>query len=668
MSTHLRISTALGGATVAMALTLVGCGESTNIQPKSAGTVSTCSSLLGVTCVAGRLVDDAAFNVDYECSSPSGVVRSVTAEDGSFSCPNGSEVTFSLTNPDDPEQEITLGSVKVLSPAKVYGDADTFALYFYVTPRSLAGDSIGSGISTRALNIARLLQTLSTDPIDADLSDNLPSRRVIISDDMKRKITATTKVPADAFSLAVSSDPASPAEGTFDHAIKPFLVALADPAREMLRSDVSVSPALYKGLYSTTAGLYTVPGSILFFDTDFDPLAFVTSADIGAMLGFNLSSGESFIGSLYALVDRRGRMIGNGLYSYGTPTSGQTWSLWSDPQPMDLTASGTTRSGFVSWPIDGDLTKTQFALGGAGDSGTFVRISNGVMRREAIAGSAKVYENLFEETGSVDLLGRWTLGTAGNASAYISDGAYTLERTVPVAPWVDPNLWRDSEVGNFPIPVTVSIYNSDYTNAACSSTPGCKMAEMRMLILEDGNIVSDRYQTCGANLDRATLIVNGDNSRREVPLGTVASVTDATQDDTGAVIKTMSLLAMVPKDVSLDDLTNPLLNVQPGFAAYLPYLQFGANFGGNSLLRFDGAVDRFQMYGVCTKRQADLGLCQAGVLDAKIGKLQPGMATWINNLTFAQAIKANKTGSPSFATLKVNSSGLLRATRSTCPP
>lgn len=661
MSTHLRISTVLGGASIAMAMVLSGCGESTNIQPKTAGTVSACSSLLGVTCVTGRFIDDAAFNVDYECDSPSGTVRSVTAEDGSFACPNGSEVTFSLTNPDDSEQSIILGSVKVLSPAKVYGDSPTFPLYFYVTPRTLAGDAVGSGISTRAINITRLLQTLSTDPIDADLSDNLPSRRVIISDDAKRKITAATKVTEDAFSLAIAADPAVPADGTFDYAIRPFLVALADPARDVLIAAAPASASLYKGLYSTSAGFYLVPGSILFFDADFDPTALTTSADIGAMVGYNLGSGETFIGSLYSLVDRRGRIISNGFYSYGTPPSGETWALWSDPQPMDLSSSGTTRDGFAAWPVDGDLTKMQFALRGA-DAGAFVRLSRGVMRREAVAGSAKVYENLFEETGSADLFGRWTLGTSGSAASFITDGAYTFERTVPVASWVNPDLWQDSEVGNFPVPVTVSIYNSDYDNAACNTTPGCKMAELRMLILEDGNIISDRYQTCGANVDRATLVVNGDTSRVEVPLGTVASITDATQDETDSVIKTMSLLAMIPNDASLNDFTNPLLNIQPGFASYLPYLQFGANFGDNSLLRIDGAVNRFQMYGVCTAQQALRGLCTAA------GELQPGMATWINNYTFAQAIKANKTGSAAFASLKVNSSGLLRATRSTCPP
>lgn len=666
MSTHLRISTVLGGTSLIVAMLLAGCGESTNIQPKSVGTVTACSSLLGVTCVTGRFIDDAAFNVDYECASPSGIVRSVTAEDGSFSCPNGSDATFFLANPDDADQQITLGSVKVLAPARIYGDAPPFPIYFYVTPRSLAGDAVGNSVSTRALNITRLLQTLSTDTTSA----NLPSRRIVISDDIKRRITALTQVDEEVFSLAIASDPAAPVDGTFDYAIAPFLSALGPLAPDVLISGGEASAALYKGLYSTTAGFYLVPGSLLSFDNSFDPTGFVTSADVGAMVGYNLGSGDTFIGSIYALVDRRGRVIANGLYSYGTPPAGQSWALWSDPQPMDLTSSGLTRGGLVAFPVDGDLTKMQFALRGPDDASSVLRLSRGVMRREAVAGSAKVYENLFQETGTDELYGRWSLGTAGSATSQISNGAYTLERTISVATWMNPDLWRDSEVGGFPIPVTVSIYNSDYGNAACStasSSPGCKMAELRMLILEDGNIISDRYQTCGAGVNPETLVVNNDPSRREVPLGTVSSITDSTTDRTGAVMKTMSLLAIIPNDPSLNDPLNPLLDVEPGFASYLPYLQLGANFGDISLLRVDGAVNRYEMYGRCTSFLAVLGLCTVAT-DADIDSLQPGIAPWVNNYTFAQAIKANKSGSPSFNTLKANSAGLLRSTRSTCPP
>ena len=89
----------IGALLVLATLFINGCGESTNIQGNNNGVVTSCSSLLGVSCVTGRLIDDAAYNINYECdSSAGGKVKSVTASDGSFSCPNGSKVTFSLDN------------------------------------------------------------------------------------------------------------------------------------------------------------------------------------------------------------------------------------------------------------------------------------------------------------------------------------------------------------------------------------------------------------------------------------------------------------------------------------------------------------------------------------------------------------------------------------------
>ena len=655
MSDYLRNRT-FGSAVALLATTLLsGCGESTNIKPENAGTVSACSSLLGAACVTGRLIDDAAFNVNYECASSSGTVRSVTAADGGFSCPNGSDVTFALVNPDNPDFRITLGTVKVTAPARVYGESSTIPIYFYVTPRTLAGEVVGAPLSARSINITRLLQTLSTDTLDAGLTEHLPTRRVVISDDDKRKINATNMLDALDFAASISGDPSNPSPASFDEAAEPFLTSLTDPSKHQLISGTAATDALYKGIYSTVAGVYLVPGGSVLSLGSFNPNNAETDADTGSMVGYDLSSGDTFIGSLYALVDRRGRLIGHGVYSLGTSSDPEeNWAVWSDPQPMDLTSSGVTRGGFMAWPIDGDLTDMVASLRGTADSGKLLRITKGVMRREAVAGSEFVYSNLFQETGNSSLYGRWALGTASNASAYITDGAYTFERTVSVATWMNPALWQDSVV-TFPLPVTVSIYNSDYNNPACNAATGCKIADLRMVILKDGNIISDRYQTCGANVDPETLVVNGDNSKVELPLGTVANILDTLRDNNDIPLQTMTLLAMLPNDVRLND----SMTVETGFEEYIPYLQFGSNLGENSLLRVDGGSNQFQMYGFCSTSLANNNLCTGA------GSFQPGLGTWANNYTFMRAIKANDVAPDAASTelLEDNSGGLLRAAR-----
>lgn len=660
MSIYLRKRNLVCGSTTLAMLLLAGCGESTNIQPNSAGVVSDCRTV-SANCVAGRLIDDAAFNVDYECSTSTAVVRSVTAADGTFYCPNGSDATFALINPDNRDLRIPLGSVKVTAPAPLNGENPDVPVYFYVTPRMLAGDSMGEAPSAHAINLVRLLQTLSNDTIDASLDQNLPTRRILISDADKRKITAENAVTLAMFSASVAPNPALPEANTFDAKIKPYLDSLDDAAKHQLISGTKASNALSKAIYSTTAGMYIVPGSVLTFGV-FNPSADDTASNAGSMVGNNLSSGETFIGSVFALADRRGRVISHGVYSYGTPAAGSQWAIWSNPKAMDLSGTGATDSVHPLWPFDGDLTRFTFGLQGAGDVGKVVYLTQGIMRREAVAGSEFVYGNLFDETGNADLYGRFGLGTSSNASTYFSGGAYTLVHSVPVATWMDPAIWGSV---SFPLPVTVSIYNGDYANPACSATWGCKMADLRMVILADGNIISDRFGQCGKNVDPVTLSVNGDDSKREIPLGTVANALGSVIGEGGSAMQTMTLLGMIPNHASLTDVTNPLLTPQPGYAAYLPYLQFGSNLGEQSLLRLDGGANQFQMYGYCFPTQVTRGQCSTS------GSFAPRMASWVNNYTFMRAIKANKASDPAFDTLKVNSGGLLSAARTpaaSCPP
>ncbi|MCC2637314.1 MAG: hypothetical protein K0Q68_1033 [Moraxellaceae bacterium] len=639
-----------------LAATLLGgCGESTNIEAENGGMVSSCSSLLNVTCVTGRLIDDAVYNVDYECASTNGSVRSVTGIDGSFSCPSGSEVTFSLINPENDEFRIKLGSVAVRLPAQIYGENSPTPVYFYVTPRHLAGDLEGPTLAMRSINITRLLQTLSTDTIDADQSGFLPTRTIRISDDDKRKIDADTTVEYLAFSSADADTPALPSAGTFDFAAQDFLTAVG---KFPLISRAQAEIALTKGVYSTMAGIYSMPGGSVLSVGALNPGSAVTTADTGAMVGYDISAGKTFLGALYALVDRRGRMIATGVYSYGVAT-GDSWSIWSAPKPMQLASTGTERNNLPYWPLDGDLTQLELNLLGSGDGTKKVEFTQGLMRRESIAGSAKVYGNLFKEAGTASQYGRWSLVDTISPTPYLTGGAYTLQHTQAVAPLMNPDIWKD-DVITFPLPITVTIYNRDYSNGACDGTPGCKMAELKMVILKDGNIISDRYGSCGVGVNPDTLLVDDNAAKPEIPLGVVANALDSLRDGTNSSIKTLNLLAMLPDDVRM----NETLSVEPGFEEYLPYLQFGSNLGDYSVLRVDG-TDPFNMYGLCTSALAIGGFCST------VSSFHPGVATWLNGYTFMRTLNLieQEPTPPEVEELILNMGGLMTSERTPgCAP
>lgn len=640
--------------TVLLGHLLSGCTESTNIAASGSAGVSSCGSLIDANCVAGRFIDEAVENLDYECGLAGvGTVRSKTEIDGSFSCPNNSVAIFSLVNPDDPDQKIILGEVKIKRPADIYADASpsgpaeeeaTPSLYFYVTPYSLAGGVNKQTSDQRALNIARLLQTMNTDPTSA----NLASRRIIISNDDKRLIVSSLfdENIDDIFVLdpAPDGDLAEPDEGTFDKAIENFLDEIG---KSQLISSADAAVTLGKGVYSTFAGAYASTPSILVTGTQSD-------ADLGNMIGYGTGAdaNKRFLGQFWVVVDRRGRMIGSGMYSYGAQST--TTSMASDPQAMDLFGFGA--SGDQTWPYQGDLTGLLFSLRGSSDSGKSVRITQGVMSRGAIVSSDRIHRNLFGEGAEGVELGEWNL--EGGSTIYIAGAPYTLEHTTPASTLMNPDLWESADF-DFPIPLQVSIFN--YDAAGCPSTKGCEIANLRLLILEDGNIVSDINNKCGVGLDPATLQYS--SSGQEYPLGVVSNIIrgDAPEsivrDENGDPITVMTLLAMLPNN---SNLISAFAN--PGFEQYFPYIQFASNFGLNSLLRVDAAGgDQYQMYGRCSSEFiTPLGMCDA------LGRFEPGIAEWINYYTSARLQYAFDKGQPTTA-LSNNSAGFMRSSFRTCP-
>lgn len=663
MTKQLRSSFPQRAWTLLAILALAGCGaESTNIQGGGSGTGNACSGLSNTVCVTGRLVDDAAANINYECGlSSAAMIRSVTASDGTFSCPNGSVATFSLINPDAPDNKIVLGTVTITLPAQLNGENPAVPVYQYVTPQILSGEYSGMGLTNRAINIARLLQTLSTDTIDADLTRNLPSRRVIISDDDKRKINTTVLPDGVDFAMAPAVDPVTPIAGTFDAAMKAYMEAVG---KFPLISRAKGETVLRKGINATVAGVFLVPGNSLLYTGSLTPGNEEADADNGAMVGYDATSGKSFVGTFQALVDRRGRMLTSGVYSYGVPVGTDPWAVYSDPQPMVLTNSGYSDNTFHLWPFDGKMSTFQLKLLGSTDVGKFVSIHQGSMRREAVAGSSKLYTQLFGETSAPSDLGRWALDNGSGSVTYIPGGAYTLEHSTPVATWMNPDVWNDSVI-TFPLPITVSLYNQDYANSSCLGGRGCKMADIRMVILEDGNIISDRNHTCGAGVDPDTLLVSGDTNLQEIPLGVVASAQNELKDETGSSLQVLNLLAMLPDDPRLAD----TMTVVTGFEPYLTYAQFSSNSRGTSFLRVDGGADQYQSYGKCTATLVGQGLCTVSSRPASPDEpvFQPRIGGWINNYTTARALKAGMTApsDPATQALARNAGGYMQVRKTT---
>lgn len=650
---------------------LIGCGESTNIQSNS-GVVTSCESLLGASCVAGRLIDDAAFNVNYVCGTASlGTVKSVTATDGGFSCPNGSDVTFSLTNPADSSIDLELGTVTVKQPAKIYGEQSRNCtetpgtcvgapIYFYVTP-----DTLASGSSTKKLNIVRLLQTLSTDTTDPDL----PSRRVIISDVDKSKLTADV-VDAVEFGAPIASNPASldpvSDDGTFDYRIKPFLDSIG---KGPLIDEAEAEKRLRKAMDNTVAGMYVVPGNSILILGNADPSNTKFNADTGAIYGsapVGNGMDRSMVGSVWVLVDRHRRVVASGIYSYGQVPSGESRSIWSDPKPMDWISGAT-------WPDDGDLSGVMFKLleSNGADTGLVLKLTQGKMAREAVAGTANIYINLFDETASASDLGTWELKDA-SAVPLISKGAYTLEHTTPVAVWMNPEIWGNAIEGgevDFPLPLTVSFFNSDYTNAICldgssnsktgsGSNSGCKIGELRLVVLKDGNVISDKSHKCGIDgsgtIDPDTLTYS--TSETELPLGVVANGQSFdTHDGSGTTIDALVLLALLADPSQLSG----ALTMAPHYEEYFKYIQFGSNTGDYSLLRVDGSSSKYRSYGTCTPVLQSSGLCSVQ------GSLALDAASWINYYTIARTIDANLAESSSAAELSRNSAGRMEISKTT---
>lgn len=532
------------GAAFLAVLLLAACGgESTNLRdPAVITSTSKCSDLAAsdesITCISGRFIDDAVVNLDYSCDK----VNATTDIDGSFSCPKGSKVKFMLLNPDDKAdsaKKITLGELVVRSPP-TYATSNNKTAYFYVTP-----NDFGTG----AINMVRLLQSLSRDTVT---DTNLPSRRIILSDDDKRKLVSLPNSlgPTD---FAVAWAPTD----LFEPLVKPFLDSLS-PAVSLI-GPTAANELLGKSIFSSIAGAYFVPGYSVtggyVADNSYE-------GDLAGMRG--ISASNYLVAANWTLVDRRGRMTGFGVYTSGSNSVpdvckflffGATTSCASGSQPVpNVLKLKPDASRWSNWNRNGDWRLEYEVLGSSGaPTGGVLSIVQGAIERLALAGSEQNYKGIYgEDAPSGTVFGGWQL-TGGSPSFAISDKtSITLAQSRAIAPTLDPDYWKTSL--GFPLNVKLSFFggcSGDGSASSCSTPVG----DIRITILEDGNIVSNLHDKCGAGLNRTTLKYT--TGEEEFPLGVIAQIFPTNNKSHTY----MSPMLMIPDDTAFPSV---LRNVQMG--------------------------------------------------------------------------------------------------------
>lgn len=557
-------------------------------------------------CVSGRFIADAVENLDYKCAK----IQARTDVDGAFSCPKNQPVTFYLLNPDDTvaeseRKQIVLGQVTVRKPALASGR-------FYVTPATLLPNSV-----VGRLNMVRLLLALNKDPLAISL--NSPAHRIKLDQADKEKLSKLAQqITATDFERPID-DGSVLFENTFDALVQPFLAELSPAVTLASRADAEL--VLKRSVYASSAGMYTANSLAGYIDlgscTDCSELGAAGLSGTTAQTGTPGSSDISFAGDTWLLVDRKGRLLGQGIYAtkQGNLTGALTYVAYP-VKPMILEQGSLESSGISSipfWPSSGLLKGLSFSLQDVGSDNkprpfasgerrlTFFQ---GTMEKGAVAGTRTTYNNLFGDYPDADnVLGLWQLEdstsggkpicpdsdglvTTGHASPCVRTpnhrANYTLVRSSPVAPTLDPQAWENVSNPLYPrirFPLNIKmIFKNAGTTTATEKTWG----PIYVSVLRDGNIVTNlNYDPdavtpdCNVDIDPDTL--KDQTGQQEYPIGTILNISRTSSDDS------------IPEEVFIA----PLLTV-PNIPAYaglagtdgmLPYIQFLSNIGQSFSIR-----------------------------------------------------------------------------------
>ncbi len=479
-------------------ISLAGCGSGGGSKLNSqnltnASVTASCSSLSGVTCIAGRFIDDAVANLHYACSDAAGTVQSVTDAGGGFSCPNDSgQVDFYLIN--------NAGTVKVdLGSVAVTQTSDTTGLttpgYLVVTPRTLAGeDANGSETySNTSLNITRFLflfeplsNAIATISPANVITASLPDQEQLATLMPVTTSTASSSTATSSVTTVLSASDFSLNEAGFNAKVQPLVTALARP----LGTQAQASAHLDATLNATRAGLYSSPGS-----------AFASSSVSTA--GFYGSNGTAqlFVDP-YLMYDRAGRVFGfavTDLLSCNGGCANTTNSLFSGAE-LSVFSPDLTPSSFSVFSRGGQWRDTLTLPGSEG----VVSISQGRLYRDHIMDNANNYQSTYGASVQVPLadLGQFNLPQQGMS------GSYALIRSTLVAPTLDPSIWPSKVV----LPLSLLLTFNSTTQI---------VGQLGITILPDGNIVTDLNRSC-ASVDPATLV--DAKGVQQYPVGVIANV------------------------------------------------------------------------------------------------------------------------------------------------
>lgn len=492
----------------AMISLLLACGEESNtlsnpvVKTDEKETTTTCQDK--EYCIATQFLDEPVVGLNYRCNS----VESITDEDGVFVCPNNSVVTFFLKSSNG-TRTIELGKHRVRTLGNPNDEGELVQLNLVVTPQDLLVETDGSNIdNTQLSNILRLLQALDSD----GHSPNRAINRIVI--DSKDKFAIDNLSANIVLSQFASED--------FDKLLQPMFDKLAPKSL----SNVTANQAMARfqdSLISINAGIYEV----------LPALAVETDGIYNGMFGRWLNSDIRSMVSMFFLIDREGKTIGNALEWQKELTNTQLDSnlVFSEmvikTAPQDLffassepvfSSKGVVTNNFVLNNLQGDK----------------IKVTQGVLNKTNISSGSAAYRRAYGliETQEVDQkqLGVWQRESAiGNTQ--ISNGTLSLQKTRTPNMYLDSVHWRTKDnvaIGEkpiFPLHLKMVLRDSDIT-AACTSL-GCLLGEIGITILENGNIITDRNNDCSI-VDPITL--KDAANTEEQRLGFVASVlVDRTQ-------------------------------------------------------------------------------------------------------------------------------------------
>ena len=543
---------------------LMACGEGSNtlVDPKitEAETTTTCQDTK--ICISGQFVDEVVVGLNYTCN----LVEGITDDDGVFTCPNNSVATFFLKSATG-KRKIIIGKYRVRTLGSLSAD-NLIKRNLIVTPSdlltSIDTSTSTSGSAVQLPNVLRLLQALDS---DGNSSNNAINRIVIDPKDKKAIDELTSDVVITDFSKTTLD---------FDTLLKPMFdtitgksISSITPEQALVRYQASL-PVIHGGVYEI------VPNIAGVINND-------SSQTFNGMFGRWTNSDLHSMVSMFFLVDREGKTIGNALEWQNTFTDTQ---LNNDliinrllfgvaPSYLDFSSNdmGFDSSGKV---------KSNFILNSATGK---VKITQGTVLKGSIAGSERFYRNTYgltdTEVFDSTKLGLWQ--RTGNDNVTQLNGTFNLQKNRDINMYLDSTIWKTIDnvaVGDkpiFPLHLKMTLRDGDRTSLCGGSTGnGCLLGEMGITILANGNIITDRDNNCGV-VDPITL-QDTVSAMQEHRLGLVATVL---RDNTQKAVPLISPIMLV------GSWARQLPSTDPWQKFYGIYMGASAGFPGGTKVQID---------------------------------------------------------------------------------